>query len=154
MLDADLALSFFAPVEPRPQPRPRFDPRSRRVISGTSRSGVRAYKRALATVARVAMIEAGIREPLEGPLRVDLVCTMPRPLAHYVARKRERPLRDDAPVWHVAKPDRDNLDKSVLDALNGVAWGDDSQVCAGELVKRYPREGERVGVSVRISRLA
>ena len=40
-----------------------------------------------------------------------------------------------APVFHVSKPDADNLAKAVLDALTGIrAWLDDDQVC--ELVVR------------------
>lgn len=36
------------------------------------------------------------------------------------------------------KPDADNIAKAVLDALNGVAWRDDSQVVAMS-VRKFPR---------------
>lgn len=36
------------------------------------------------------------------------------------------------------KPDADNIAKSVLDALNGVAWHDDMQV-VGLYVRKHPR---------------
>ena len=38
-------------------------------------------------------------------------------------------------AFHSSKPDRDNLDKAVMDALKGLAWIDDSQVCQGEIQK-------------------
>jgi Holliday junction resolvase RusA-like endonuclease len=50
----------------------------------------------------------------------------------------------------VVKPDADNVAKLVLDALNGVAWEDDTQVTALSVVKRdrTRREGERTVVRV------
>lgn len=39
--------------------------------------------------------------------------------------------------WWTTKPDRDNLDKAVLDALTGVVFEDDSQVVGGEITKIY-----------------
>lgn len=35
------------------------------------------------------------------------------------------------------KPDLDNLEKNIKDALNGVAWHDDAQVCDVTKKKRY-----------------
>lgn len=47
------------------------------------------------------------------------------------------------------KPDVDNIGKNVLDALNGIAWDDDSQVVE-LVVRKYPRrrEPERLEVSI------
>lgn len=42
------------------------------------------------------------------------------------------------------KPDLDNLCKMVMDALNGVAWLDDSQVCLLSAEKRYGSEPKTV----------
>lgn len=36
--------------------------------------------------------------------------------------------------WHTQRPDTDNIEKSVLDGLNGIAWADDSLAC--EIVAR------------------
>ena len=38
------------------------------------------------------------------------------------------------------KPDCDNLIKSILDSLNGVAYKDDSQVTDVHIKKRYNRD--------------
>ena len=50
----------------------------------------------------------------------------------------------------VVRPDADNVAKLVLDALNGAAWEDDTQVVALSVVKRdrTRREGERTVVMV------
>jgi Holliday junction resolvase RusA-like endonuclease len=50
-------------------------------------------------------------------------------------------------VEFTGKPDRDNIDKLVMDALNAVAWVDDCQVNRGPVVRRYG-EPERVEVVV------
>ena len=43
-----------------------------------------------------------------------------------------------ASMYDLQKPDVDNIAKSVLDALNGVAWDDDKQVVF-LLVRKFPR---------------
>lgn len=35
------------------------------------------------------------------------------------------------------KPDRDNIEKAICDALNGLAYRDDEQVVDGPIMKRY-----------------
>lgn len=39
-------------------------------------------------------------------------------------------------ILPTSKPDWDNYGK-ITDALNGVVWGDDSQVCDGRVIKAY-----------------
>jgi Holliday junction resolvase RusA-like endonuclease len=80
--------------------------------------------------------------PILGPVSVDLTFFFPRPKSHFLAGKNAAFLRDDAPKWHTAKPDRDNLEKAVLDALTqlGGFWRDDSQVCDGRVMKHYGRQ--------------
>ena len=40
-------------------------------------------------------------------------------------------------IHHAVKPDLDNLVKSVLDALNDVAWHDDAQIVELHVSKHY-----------------
>lgn len=49
------------------------------------------------------------------------------------------------------KPDLDNTAKACLDALNGIAWLDDSQVDRLLVVKRYARQGEGEGVRLTVT---
>ena len=72
--------------------------------------------------------------PLKGPIRVDIEFRFSRPKSHYLTRG----IRPDAPFWHTSKPDRDNCEKAVLDALTILGmWDDDAQVCCGEVRKVY-----------------
>lgn len=70
--------------------------------------------------------------PLEGPLCVSLQFHFPRP------KRLMRKIDPDGPIPHIGKPDRDNCDKAVLDALTQDGWfRDDSQVCDGRIQKLY-----------------
>ena len=91
-------------------------------------------------------------EPISGPVFVNAYFIFPRPKSHYRTGKRANELRADAPEWHTSKPDRDNLDKALLDALTqlGGFWRDDCQVCAGVLQKSY---GDLPGVMILIGEL-
>ena len=46
------------------------------------------------------------------------------------------------------KDDLDKLTRTLFDALTGVVYDDDSQVVEVHVSKRYPRNGDVVGVSV------
>ena len=88
---------------------------------------------------RGEFIEQGGRR-IPGPVSVEITCVRELP--------KSRPKSVD---WEVDtfKPDVDNIAKNVLDALNGLAWDDDSQVV--ELrVRKMPRrrEPERLIVSI------
>lgn len=79
----------------------------------------------------------------------------PRGVPVAVSVETERPLPKGRPRRvesepDVVRPDADNVAKLVLDALNGVAWDDDTQVTALSVVKRdrTRREGERTAVRV------
>lgn len=43
-------------------------------------------------------------------------------------------------IMPTKKPDTDNIAKAVCDALNGVAYHDDAQVCNLSVKKRYSKE--------------
>ena len=51
----------------------------------------------------------------------------------------------DNKIYPTVKPDTDNIAKSILDALNGIAYKDDKQVVTLSVKKRYD-EVPRVSV--------
>jgi Holliday junction resolvase RusA-like endonuclease len=75
--------------------------------------------------------------PFDQPLEVTLDLFFPRPKSHYRTGKYAGMLKDNAPKWHIAKPDSDNLAKFVMDSLNKKFWRDDSIVCSLIVYKRY-----------------
>ena len=46
------------------------------------------------------------------------------------------------------KPDADNIAKVICDALNKVAYGDDTQICSLKVDKRYTRADEEASVLI------
>jgi Holliday junction resolvase RusA-like endonuclease len=80
----------------------------------------------------------------EQPICLNLTFYLPRPKSHF---RSNGELKPNVPKWHTTKPDRDNLEKLVNDALTfkqmpdetkpfGV-WTDDNLVCDGKVRKLY-----------------
>ncbi len=132
-------VDFTVPAVPVAQPRPRATMAGKhaRVYGAASKHPVNAFK---ATV-RMAWQEAHDGTPFEGPISVDALFVFPRPKSF--PKKGGR-------MWKATKPDRDNLDKSLLDALSGVAWADDAQVCSGLVQKAYAAHDEAPHVEVTV----
>jgi Holliday junction resolvase RusA-like endonuclease len=87
--------------------------------------------------------------PYDVPMRLDVGFYMPRPKAHFRTGKNAGILRDDAPVWFTSKPDRDNLLKSVDDALTQIGfWKDDALAVVGTIAKRYCNGREKPGAVI------
>ena len=70
-------------------------------------------------------------------LRVWIDATFPIPKA---TSKKKREAMEAGHIFHTKKPDCDNIAKACLDALNGIAYYDDSQVCILAVSKRYGAE--------------
>ena len=49
---------------------------------------------------------------------------------------------------HVKKPDLDNLVKAVKDALEGIAYNNDSQICREDIGKYYTIDDPRVIIEI------
>lgn len=60
--------------------------------------------------------------------------------------RRDRAAALAGAILPTSKPDWDNYGK-ITDALNGIAWKDDSQVCDGRVIKRY---SEQPGLRIEI----
>ncbi len=111
------------PGKPISQPRPRGA-----VVGGHARiySPTDPVHRALI---RQIAAEQYTGPLIEGPVRIDV---------RFVFRRTKQMIWSTKPmprVPHTKTPDRDNLDKFVLDALSDVVLSDDAQVWDGRIVK-------------------
>lgn len=106
-----------------------------------------AWRTAIATEARR---EYDAEPAARGPVRVTAELTWPRPLAHYRAGNPAKGLRADAPRWKASKPDADKVERSVLDALTGIAYVDDAQVADLAVRKLW---GDAPGAVIAISEI-
>lgn len=89
----------------------------------------------------------GRTPPMAGAFQVDQEFVFPRP-GTKVWKTRPMEAYD-----HTGKPDRDNLDKAVLDALSGIIWKDDAQVSRGWIEKRVADGDEEPRAVIRVTPL-
>lgn len=87
------------------------------------------------------------RKQLDGALQVDVIAYFEPPRS---TSKRMRASMLDGEIAYTKKPDIDNIIKSVTDALNEVAYADDSEIIAVYGFKCY---GEYAHTDVVITKI-
>ncbi|MDP3940598.1 MAG: RusA family crossover junction endodeoxyribonuclease [Deltaproteobacteria bacterium] len=140
---ADVTLRL--PIAPAAKGRPKarvLQLGARTIAQMYTPATTRAFEATIADMA-AARLEGRI---LEGPLRVDILAVLQRPQG--LLRKRD----PEGITWAPKRPDRDNLEKAVLDGLSA-CFRDDAQVVAGETIKVYAEKTGCPRVVVRIRQL-
>lgn len=89
------------------------------------------YEKALKIMARAAI---RARPPLDGPLVVNVIASVPVPKS-WTVKKRDAALAGI--VRPTSRPDADNYLKIACDALNEIVWNDDAQVVDKRVTKIY-----------------
>lgn len=74
------------------------------------------------------------RDPIEGPVALLVHAFRAIPVSY---SKTDRAKALAGALLPTPRPDGDNHLKIVKDALNGIVWRDDSQVCDARVIKRY-----------------
>lgn len=101
-------------------------------------TGVRAFNRPKTIRYETRLKQAGndvwSLPPLPCPVKMTLTAVFPIAASW---PKWRRALGSLGKLWHVGKPDLDNVIKIVFDGLNEVIWKDDSQVAWLEAKKFY-----------------
>ena len=132
-------MDFIVDCRPQGKARPRFSRKSGVVYTPAKTA---KYEKAIAK----AYIEAGGKcIPADCYVSVDVCAFFPIPKSYSKAKRQaciDRDLRPDK------KPDIDNIIKSVLDALNGIAYEDDKQVVKVIGSKYYTENAGFLFVSV------
>lgn len=142
------AITFRVPACPVAQPRQRH-----RIVANVKNTFVQNYTptkhpvTAFKATVRLAAAAAYTGEPIYGPVRMDVTFVLP----FTGTRRKTKP---NPRRWHTKKPDRDNLEKALLDALKGLVIADDKQVCCGEVRKFVAAADEQPHVDVTIRRVA
>lgn len=120
---------IWVPIEPMGAPRPRVtrygtynDPKYTK------------YKQIISLISRPQCKVS--EKPIS--MQIEFFFTIPK---SWTKKKKESAL------WHTSKPDSDNLIKGVKDALNGIAYLDDAQVCSISATKKY---SDRAGIMIEI----
>lgn len=119
------------PIKPVPKGRPRFTRYGRVYTPKTTAD----FEKAIAEYWRQAT--KNFSYDCEQPLIVNLGFGVPIPKS---TPKYKVEQMINGTIKPTKKPDADNLAKAVMDALNGVAWVDDSQVVRVSIYKEYAKE--------------
>lgn len=120
-----MIIEFWVAAVPKPQPRARI---------ARGRKGVYNPPTADAWREAVGLAAKAVRpaQPFSGPLRIDITWYLPRPGYMHSKKWPNGPV----PMWKI--PDRDNFDKSTLDAMEKAEmYRNDGQACFGEIQKWY-----------------
>lgn len=124
-------IQFHIPGAPVGKGRPKVSSRGGKFARLYTPEKTANYEGMVALAAQSAM--AG-RPPLEGPVRVQLLISLPVP-ASWSKKKQAAALARQ--VLPTKKPDADNVIKAIFDGMNGVVWVDDVQACDIRTVKVY-----------------
>lgn len=130
-------MNFTIEGLPKGKGRPRFT----RTGHAFTPEKTRQYEALVTARAKEAMIG---KRKIEKPnaVRVDIFAVFPVPVSW---SKKRRIAALQGVEHHVSRPDLDNIQKAVLDGMNGIVFEDDSQVIDSRTRKAY---GTEPGVKV------
>ena len=141
--------------DPAASPRPRATNLGEKGARIYVPSSADKWKRQVRAAAATALTGWNLYPPGVA-VEVHLAFRIARPRSHLRGGRFSGMLKAQAPRHHVQTPDRDNLEKAVIDALGNFAglpplvWCDDCQVVDGRTSKRWAAPGEPPGVAVAI----
>ena len=95
------------------------------------------------TVCRCWETQSGVSFPGGTPILASLCAYFPIPKSY--SKQKKAALEGS---FHLSRPDADNIAKSVLDALNGLAYPDDSAVQLQVVHKIYTNAAPRVELTL------
>ena len=121
---------FTIPGNPVGKGRPRAT-----TINGMARMYTPKKTASYETLVVMSYTQAGGTKMI-GPIGMHIAATFEMPLSWSM---RKRKLMDGGPCQK--KPDADNVMKVVADALNGVAYHDDSSIVFASVSKRWGQDG-------------
>lgn len=134
--------TFIVPGKPVGKARARYSPVNRRWYTPPSTAD---YEKEIATLAKAARPSCFDKcKPCE-----LLITIRRKPPTRWKKSEKEDAIKKNMPV--VSKPDIDNVIKIVMDALNGIAWEDDTQVYLVR-ANRFYDEKDEVGITVEHSK--
>lgn len=136
-MNEPMFLSFTVPGEPVGKARPRM-----------TRSGHTYTPEKTVSYENLVKLCFKAKYPDEKPAEstVQMVITAYYGIAKSASNKK-RQLMADGKIRPIKKPDADNIIKAVADALNGIAYKDDSQIVNVTIAKWYS-DTPRVEVAI------
>jgi Holliday junction resolvase RusA-like endonuclease len=139
----ELPISFSIPGDPVGKARARvFRNKHTGRVHAVTPEKTMTYESRVRSAAIEAMRGS---PPLDGPVSLQVFASWTLPRSKW---KKKSPV---GPSLRTGKPDWDNVGKIVSDALNGIAYLDDSQVVTATVSKKNGAQGEAGYLRVVIS---
>ena len=138
-----MEIKFTVPDPPKGKQRLRICRINERNITYTPKQTTEYEKLVRASYNSVSKVKFQKDKPLE--ISIISLFSIPQHTS-----KNLKKLILNGEILPTKKPDSDNVVKAILDALNGVCYHDDNQICKVNFVKIY---AENPGVKVRIKEL-
>lgn len=84
-------------------------------------------------------------KPFLTPLKLYIDFYIERPKSHYGTGRNSLKVKPSSPKYHIKRPDNDNMQKFIMDCMNGIVYKDDSQAVCVVAWKLYTSgEGKTV----------
>lgn len=122
-------VTFVVPGKPFGKQRPRVIRRGRFTTTYTPKETVEYENKV-----RNSFLTVEGDNKLYGPIESIIIGTFP--ISKSTTKKKQKEIENNEELC-TKKPDCDNIGKSILDALNQIAYDDDSQVVALHIFKRF-----------------
>lgn len=134
-----MKITFTVPGKPQGKGRPRFT-KSGRTYTPKETTEYEVL------IKRMYLLQGG--KLFEGAVKLSVLILYPIPKS---TTKKDRELMVSGSILPTKKPDGDNVEKAVADALNKVAYLDDSQIIEAKWQKIYAADDEHIGLVVTVS---
>jgi Holliday junction resolvase RusA-like endonuclease len=118
-------MKITIPEKPIPKARPRF----------TKRGFAYSSQKKEETAIKLLIKSMYKEEPMECALEIEVIFYMPIPKG--TSNRKKLVL---AGQYHTKRPDLDNLEKFIVDSMNGIVFKDDSQIALSSTMKIYGLE--------------
>jgi Holliday junction resolvase RusA-like endonuclease len=137
----EFSFTIFGVAQPQGSTRAFLPQGWTRPVITSDNAKVKPWRQEVAQTAMVAMQECGTKMAARGvPISISLTFVFEKP-------RSER----KSALHKTTKPDLDKLLRAVLDALTGIAYADDSQVCECRVSKAF---GSPARLEVQVRTLA
>ena len=126
---------FILHVDPVPKGRPRFNQKTKKIYTPDRTKTFQDEVRKQVCLSLGQYFDYPMFDK-DVPVCVDVDFVFKRTQA--LNKKRY----DDGLMWKNTGEDKDNLEKAVFDALNGILWEDDRQIVDGRTRKLWGRKNK------------
>lgn len=137
-----MKIVFEVPIQPVGKERPRFT----RSGHAYTPEKTRKYEDYIAHVAGFALAKAGCQKIKGRPFSTSMFFYYAPPKSW--TKKKLLELSKKGTLPKATKPDLDNLEKAVLDAMNGVVYDDDARQSESHKKKLWRATGDGLEVCV------